>query len=206
MTEDISASQAITIILTSDSLLDFKTILNIGIKSVNQSLAMVQSFHNSFDPQTGKFDFAKAKDIAKSHKSMAIINTMTKNLHGSKTKVYLVAEQVQNLINMAIGAATENPGQLATAGMALMNLNAQKNGSWFKIYSESTSNIHYQYSLFQITQNKNTGSVLSGALSSLEVQLSEASANLLNLSAGDQVTYDVNYKAITIVEPLSSQS
>lgn len=206
MTVQISPSQAITIIPTLDSSLEFKTILNIGINYVDQSIAMVQAFQNSFNSQTGKFDFAKAKDIAKQHKTMAIINTFTQTINGSKTKVYLVAEQVQNLINMAIGAATENPEQFGAAAMAFMDLNAQKNGSWFKIFNESTNNIHYQYSLFQITQNKNTGSVLSGALSSLEVQLSEASANILNLSAGDTTTYSVDYKAIVLVEPLQSKS
>ena len=194
-----------TIIPGSKTPLNYRTILNVGLDHVDQSVDMVKTFRDCFDATTHKFDLGKALGVAKAHDELAVINTVTQTVSGHKTQVYAVIEQLQNLLEMAVGIATENPAAFESAAMAFLNLNAQKNGSWFKIFSQSSRQFHYQYSLFQVTQNKQTGSVISGTLSSAEIQLSQFSGNILNLTAGEEAAYHIEYQGMTFVEALQKQ-
>ncbi|MEM7184492.1 MAG: type-2Aa cytolytic delta-endotoxin [Spirochaetota bacterium] len=189
-------------IIPDQEQIGYKTILNVQLPYANQSLELVKVFKDVFAAKTNVFDLEKALQVAKSHKSIGVINTTTQKIDGSKTQLYVVVEQLQNLIKMATGVATGNPEMFGMAAMAFMNLNKQKNGSWFTVFNESSEKINYQYNLFQVIQNKETGAVLSGTLSSMRIDISKASANVLNLVGGDSMTYSVDYKAITMVEAL----
>ncbi|MCX4027075.1 type-2Aa cytolytic delta-endotoxin [Endozoicomonas sp. SM1973] len=182
--------------------INFSTTLNVGLSYVNQAVNMVKAFDAVVSSNEG-LDFEKALSIAKNHETFAVIGTKTVKSNSSKTQAWIAIEQLQNLINMVQGAATENWAAFGAAARAFIDLNTQKNGGYFTIFHQDNDSIRYQYNMFNATQNKKTGSVMCGQLTSVEINISKSDANVLALVAGSTITQTLNFKSMTIVEALS---
>ncbi len=180
----------------------FSTTLNVGLSYVNQGVNMVKAFDDIVSKKEG-INFEKALTIAKEHESFAVIGTKTVKSNTSKQQVWVAIDQLQNLISMVQGAATENWAAFAAAARAFIDLNAQKNGGYFTVFNQSSDSISYQYNMFNITQNKSTGSVMSGQLTSVNIQINQSDANVLSLVAGSTINQSLEFKSMVIVEALS---
>ncbi|GAB7258588.1 hypothetical protein DZS_12630 [Dickeya ananatis] len=81
----------------------------------------------------------------------------------------------------------------------------KKNGNYFTIFSEQSNTLSYQYNMFDVTQNADTGSVMVGQLTSVDITITKASANVLALVAGSSITQKMNFKSMVIVEALKAE-
>ncbi|WP_459594078.1 hypothetical protein [Dickeya ananatis] len=59
--------------------------------------------------------------------------------------------------------------------------------------------------MFDVTQNADTGSVMVGQLTSVDITITKASANVLALVAGSSITQKMNFKSMVIVEALKAE-
>ncbi|WP_407345183.1 type-2Aa cytolytic delta-endotoxin [Dickeya ananatis] len=137
---------------------NFSVTLNTDLKYVSQAINMATIFNEAYIPQEG-ISFEKALSIAKSHDTLAVVGTHTVKGNSNVSQVWVAIDQLQNLIRMVQGAATENWMAFGIAAKAFIDLNAQKNGNYFTIFSEQSNTLSYQYNMFDVTQNADTGSV-----------------------------------------------
>ncbi len=59
--------------------------------------------------------------------------------------------------------------------------------------------------MFDVTQNAGTGSVMVGQLTSVDITITKASANVLALVAGSSITQKMDFKSMVIVEALKAE-
>ncbi|WP_226053169.1 type-2Aa cytolytic delta-endotoxin [Dickeya chrysanthemi] len=183
---------------------NFSVTLNVDLKYVSQAINMANIFNEACIPQEG-ISFEKALSIAKSHDTLAVVGTHTVKGNSNLSQVWVAIDQLQNLIRMVQGAATENWMAFGIAAKAFIDLNAQKNGNYFTIFSEQSNTLSYQYNMFDVTQNADTGSVIVGQLTSADITITRASANVLALVAGSSITQKMNFKSMVIVEALKAE-
>ncbi|MEI7375967.1 type-2Aa cytolytic delta-endotoxin [Dickeya chrysanthemi] len=183
---------------------NFSVTLNVDLKYVSQAINMANIFNEACIPQEG-ISFEKALSIAKSHDTLAVVGTHTVKGNSNLSQVWVAIDQLQNLIRMVQGAATENWMAFGIAAKAFIDLNAQKNGNYFTIFSEESNTLSYQYNMFDVTQNADTGSVIVGQLTSVDITITRASANVLALVAGSSITQKMNFKSMVIVEALKAE-
>ncbi|MBX9445987.1 type-2Aa cytolytic delta-endotoxin [Dickeya chrysanthemi] len=183
---------------------NFSVTLNVDLKYVSQAINMANIFNEACIPQEG-ISFEKALSIAKSHDTLAVVGTHTVKGNSNLSQVWVAIDQLQNLIRMVQGAATENWMAFGIAAKAFIDLNAQKNGNYFTIFSEQSNTLSYQYNMFDVTQNADTGSVIVGQLTSVDITITRASANVLALVAGSSITQKMNFKSMVIVEALKAE-
>ncbi|ACT08440.1 hypothetical protein Dd1591_3632 [Dickeya chrysanthemi Ech1591] len=183
---------------------NFSVTLNVDLKYVSQAINMANIFNEACIPQEG-IRFEKALSIAKSHDTLAVVGTHTVKGNSNLSQVWVAIDQLQNLIRMVQGAATENWMAFGIAAKAFIDLNAQKNGNYFTIFSEESNTLSYQYNMFDVTQNADTGSVIVGQLTSVDITITRASANVLALVAGSSITQKMNFKSMVIVEALKAE-
>ncbi|GAB7265816.1 type-2Aa cytolytic delta-endotoxin [Dickeya oryzae] len=183
---------------------NFSVTLNTDLKYVSQAINMATIFNEAYIPQEG-ISFEKALSIAKSHDTLAVVGTHTVKGNSNVSQVWVAIDQLQNLIRMVQGAATENWMAFGIAAKAFIDLNAQKNGNYFTIFSEQSNTLSYQYNMFDVTQNADTGSVMVGQLTSVDITITKASANVLALVAGSSITQKMNFKSMVIVEALKAE-
>ncbi len=181
--------------------LKYSTTLDVQVDYISQAVAMVNTFQAAYDTN-GNFNFTKALEIAKDDSRYAVVGTKTTDLKKTNQQVWVSVEQLQNLMSMVEGAAMENWAMFGAAAKAFLNLNAQKNGGYFTIFSQSSSEISYRYNIFNVTQNLSTGSVMSGQLASIDITMQEANANFLALTAGSTNTVEMHFKSLVVVEAL----
>jgi hypothetical protein len=179
----------------------FSTTLNVELAYVSQAVEMINAFDGAHDAK-GNFDFAEALQIAKNHAGFAVVGTITQDTTRVEQKVWVSIEQLQNLIQMVAGAATEDWVVFGAAARAFIDLDAQKNGGHLTILSQSSRAISYRYNMFQVTQNKSTGEMMCGQLSSVEIKQQEEEANFLALTAGSSTTVEMHFKSLVVVEQL----
>ncbi|UMB77264.1 type-2Aa cytolytic delta-endotoxin [Dickeya fangzhongdai] len=195
---------ALNPINTVDESKNFSVTLNVELKNVDQAINMASIFNEACLPQEG-INFEKALSLAKSHDTLAVVGTHTVKGNSSVSQVWVAIDQLQNLIRMVQGAATENWMAFGIAAKAFIDLNAQKNGNYFTIFSEQSNTLHYQYNIFDVTQNETTGSVMVGQLTSVDITITKASTNVLALVAGSSITQKMNFKSMVIVEALTAE-
>ncbi|AJC65006.1 type-2Aa cytolytic delta-endotoxin [Dickeya zeae] len=183
---------------------NFSVTLNTDLKYVSQAINMATIFNEAYIPQEG-ISFEKALSIAKSHDTLAVVGTHTVKGNSNVSQVWVAIDQLQNLISMVQGAATKNWMAFGIAAKAFIDLNAQKNGNYFTIFSEQSNTLSYQYNMFDVTQNADTGSVMVGQLTSVDITITKASANVLALVAGSSITQKMNFKSMVIVEALKAE-
>lgn len=181
--------------------LKYSTTLDVQLGYVSQAAAMVSTFQAAYDAK-GNFDFSKALQIARDHSSYAVVGTKTTDLQRTNQQVWVSIEQLQNLMKMVEGAAMEDWVMFGAAAKAFLDLNAQKNGGYFNIFSHSSSEISYCYNIFNVTQNLSTGSVMAGQLASIDITMHEENANFLALTAGSATAVEMHFKSLVIVEAL----
>ena len=192
--------QTVTIIPTLKTE-TFSSSLNISLNYLNQAVSMLNTFDGLLCTDKG-IDFEKALDTVKDHKTMAVIGTKTVETTTEMMQAWVAIEQLQNLINMVQGAATENWAAFGMASRAFLDLNAQKNGSYFVVFGHSSNTMSYQYNMFNITQNDMTGATMVGQLTSVDINLKTSDSNILSLIASSQVTQSMHFKSMVIAEAL----
>ncbi|MBE9088490.1 type-2Aa cytolytic delta-endotoxin [Microcystis aeruginosa LEGE 11464] len=186
---------------------DFKcsTTITVDLAHLTQAVQMVTTFQSAYDAE-GKVDHAEVLAITKKNSNYAVIGTETRNIKKTTQEVSVSIDQLQNLIQAAVGIGTENPDMFATAAKAFLNLNAQQNGSYFNILSQTTDSIRYRYNIFNVTQNKSTGALMKGVIASVDIQMWGKNVNFLALTRGSVTNVQIDFKSITIVEPLPTLS
>lgn len=182
------------------------TTITADLAYLTQAVKMVTTFQSAYDAD-GNLSYEEVLEIVRKDDSgYAVIATETKNINKTKQEVLVSIEQLQNLLQAAVGLATENLYMFGTAANAFLNLNAQQNGGYFNILSQTTDSIRYRYNIFNVTQNKSTGALMKGVIASVDIQMWGENVNFLALTRGSVTNVQIDFKSIAIVEPLPTLS
>ncbi|NEO52085.1 MAG: delta-endotoxin CytB [Okeania sp. SIO3B5] len=193
------------VVLTAEEPTNFKSIFSVEKKYLPQALEMSQVFQQAINHKTLEFDFDKALQLVQEHTEMAVVGTINQTIQQSTAQVSAMVDKLKALLKTIL-MATLQPQQEAQYSEAITqaftNLAPQEGNAWIFWKSEEAHKTTYQYNILFAIQNKSTGSVMAALPIGLTIEVNIDKKQVLFITIKDQHEYNVQVKAITVVEAL----
>ena len=204
-TSDLAHSFNQVIVLTAEEPSNFKAIFSIEGKYIPQAIKMSQVFQQAINHQNLEFDFDKALQLVQKHPEMAVVGTVNQTIQQSTANVSGMVDKLKALLKTILTVTLE-PQQEAQYSEAIIqaftNLAPQEGNAWIFWQSEEAHKTTYQYNILFAIQNKSTGSVMGAIPVGLTIEVNINKERVMFITLKDQHEYNVQVKALTVVEAL----
>lgn len=193
------------ILLKTDEPTNFKPIFSIEAQYIAQALGMSRVFQQAINHDTLEFDFDQALQLVQAHPEMAVVGTVNQTIQQSTAQVSAMVDKVTALLKtiLAVTLEPQQQNQYSEAiTQAFTNLAPQQGNAWIFWQSEAAKKTTYQYNILFAIQNQSTGSVMAALPIGLTITVNIAKEQVLFITIKDQQEYNVQVKALTVVQAL----